>query len=146
MWNPDIFGWWGYGYGHPESCSDTPQVTVATEWVNGPDLDTLKSLFAVPDTRDDAALQLFLNAATKFVMRVRASDLNFDADLTNPNPAPGDDFLLGTYMLAYRWFTRRRSPDGIVQMGDLGTGRVPRVDADIARLLGIDQFSGPVIA
>lgn len=112
-------------------------------WLNGPTLAGLK-VDAQLDPNDhtkDAAYQQVLDAAIAYVMRVR-KDLNYNGDLFDTNPAPDADFILGTYRLAYRWHTRRRSPDGIVSMGDLGTSRVPSVDPDIARLLGIDRYRG----
>lgn len=110
-------------------------------WLNGPTLAGLKvdAQLDTADTTKDAAYQMTLDAAIAYVMRAR-KDWNYDGDLSNPNPAPTADFVLGTYRLAYRWHTRRRSPDGIVSMGDLGSSRVPTVDQDIARLLGIDRY------
>lgn len=59
---------------------------------------------------------------------------------------PTEDLFLGTIRLAHRWHVRRRSPDGLVNMSDLGTARVPSFDPDIERLLGIGRYSGPVFA
>ena len=56
-------------------------------------------------------------------------------------PVPGSDFELGTIRLAGRWFTRRRSPDGLVSMAELGGARVPSFDPDIERLLRIGRHS-----
>lgn len=90
------------------------------------------------DTRDDGRLQQVLDAAIDFVVRVR-SDLDFGSGVTA-------DIYLGTLRLAGRWHTRRRSPDGLVDAGDMGTSRIPGVDADIARLLGLDRFRGAMFA
>jgi len=94
---------------------------------------------------DDAALQAQLDAAVTFVQRVR-SDVDFA-----PFPLPGvtvpdADLVLGTLRLAARWFTRRRSPEALVTMGELGSARIPSFDPDIERLLRIGRFRGPVFA
>lgn len=59
---------------------------------------------------------------------------------------PPPDLHLGTLRLAGRWHTRRRSPDGLVAMAELGMGRVPSFDPDIERLLKIGRFRGAVFA
>src|SRR5690606_27240026 len=84
------------------------------------------------DNGDDADLQDILDAAVAFVLRVHP-----DLDEANV-PA---DIKLGTIRLAGRWFTRRRSPDGLFSMGDLGAARVPSIDTDIERLLKIGRFA-----
>lgn len=94
-------------------------------------------------TRDDAELQRCLDAAVAFVEHVR-SDLNFGGDAEKPSPDAA--VTLGTIRLAARWFTRRRSPDALVEMGELGSGRVPSFDPDIERLLRIGRYRPWVIA
>lgn len=97
-------------------------------------------------TRDDAALQVALDAAVAFVERVRAGSFDFTADPVSTLPDPTADLQLGTIRLALRWHTRRRSPDGLVDMAELGAARIPSFDPDIERLLGIGRFRGPVFA
>lgn len=115
-----------------------------------PTLDDLKTDMGIdlPDTRDDAELSKCLNAAVSFVERVRADGYNFSGDLasTLPDPATAEDLQLGTLRLAGRWHTRRRSPDGLVQMAELGASRVPGFDPDIERLLCIGRFAKAVFA
>ncbi|HEY0638712.1 MAG TPA: hypothetical protein VGD67_13765 [Pseudonocardiaceae bacterium] len=106
------------------------------------DLDTSA---AGDDTRDDVALQVVLDAAVEFVQRVRPS-FNYDADPLSELPDPPADLRLGTLRLASRWHTRRRSPDALVAMAELGAARVPSFDPDIERLLGIGRYRGPVFA
>ncbi|MBN9739508.1 hypothetical protein DMP23_00040 [Amycolatopsis sp. A1MSW2902] len=60
--------------------------------------------------------------------------------------APGADLALGTLRLAGRWFTRRRSPDALISMGDLGSARVPSFDPDIDQLLRVGRFARAVVA
>lgn len=119
-----------------------------------PDLDALKADMrsrGEPDGQlddDDVRLQQVLDAAVEFVQRVRSGDYNFAADPDSELPDPGEDdqLVLGTLRLARRWHERRRSPDGLVDMGELGSSRIPSVDPDIERLLGIGRFRGPVFA
>jgi len=96
---------------------------------------------------DDDQLQQVLDAAIAKVQEVRSGDFNFDDDPESELPDPGADLVLGTLRLAGRWHTRRRSPDGMVQMAqEMGATRVPSFDPDIDRLLGIGRYRGPVIA
>jgi hypothetical protein len=113
-----------------------------------PTLDELKDdrKVALDDTRDDASLTRQLDAAVAFVQRVRRGAFNFDDDPLSDLPAPTADLELGTMRLAGRWYTRRRSPDALIQMAELGASRVPSFDPDIDRLLGIGRFAGPVFA
>jgi hypothetical protein len=113
------------------------------EWP--PTLDDLKVDLKIDDDRDDVRLQQTLDAAIAFVKRVRP-DLKFDVDPLCDDPMPDADFVLGTIRLAGRWHVRRRSPDGLIDAGDMGTSRIPGVDVDIARMLGIDRFRGPCFA
>lgn len=107
-----------------------------------PTLDELKVDLGIDltDVRDDDRLDQVLDAAVSFVERVRP-DLRYDT--SDPDqlelPAPGADVRLGTLRLAGRWHTRRRSPDGMVSMGELGAGRVSTFDGDIDRLLRIGR-------
>lgn len=110
-------------------------------------LDELKSQMKIgtDDTRDDAALQLRLDAAVSFVERVRKGQFKFDDDPLNEAPAPTPDLKLGTYMLAARWHTRRRSPDGLIAMAEMGAARVTSFDPDIDRLLRIGRHARAVV-
>jgi len=88
------------------------------------------------DTRDDVKLQRALSAAVTFVERIHP-------DLDWPNPT--DDLELGTLRLAARWDARRRSPDALIQLAELGASRVPSFDPDIDRLLRIGRHQKPRI-
>lgn len=108
-----------------------------------PQLQDLKTDAQIPGTEDDGVLQSTLDAAVVLVERVR-SDLDY-----GPHPlgtSPSDDVRLGTIRLAARWFARRRSPEALVDMAELGSARIPSFDPDIERLLGIGRFRGPVFA
>lgn len=82
---------------------------------------------------EDGNLQPACDAARAYVERQR-SDL-FSAvepfDFT-----PGGDVLYGAALLAYRWYARRTSPLGLVELGE-GSAGILRHDPDIARLLGV---------
>lgn len=99
------------------------------------------------DTRDDVVLGNMLTAAIGFVQRVRTR-FNYANDpmSTYPDPGTAPDMWLGTVRLAGRWFSRKDSPDAMISMGDLGSGRVTSFDADIDRLLRIGRHSAPLIA
>lgn len=97
------------------------------------------------DTRDDERLTRNLDAAVAFVERVRRGQINFDEDPLVDLPAPTADLKLGTLMLARRWHTRGRSPDGLVAMGEMGSARVVSFDPDIDRLLRLGRHARAVV-
>jgi hypothetical protein len=111
-----------------------------------PSLAALKRDLTIDDDADDLVLQDDLDAAVAYVERVHRWRFEFDpfvvfTDLRRPSA----DLVLGTIRLAGRWFHRRRSPDGMVNAGDLGTTNVPGIDSDIERQLEIGRFGGSVI-
>src|SRR5690606_41855670 len=97
------------------------------------------------ESRADDRLRQVLDAAVVFVERV-GPGFNYQAESGSDLPYVPDDLRLGTLRLAGRWHTRRRSPDALIEMGELGASRVPGVDPDIERLLGIGRYRAPVIA
>lgn len=97
------------------------------------------------DHRDDERLTRNLDAAVSFVERVRSGQFNFDEDPLSDAPAPTADLKLGTLMLARRWHTRGRSPDGLVAMGEMGSARVTSFDPDIDRLLRLGKHARAVV-
>jgi hypothetical protein len=107
-----------------------------------PSLADLKAELNIPDgdTSQDINLSTDLASAVAYVHRVRP-DVNYTNDITNCLPGPTDDLWAGTLGYARRLFTRRRSPDGVVDMGDLGTGRVPMTDVDIDKALSVGRFA-----
>lgn len=50
---------------------------------------------------------------------------------------PTGSVVYGAAMLAYRWYTRRKSPLGVLGFTDDGASGILRDDPDIARQLGI---------
>ncbi|MGH3795945.1 MAG: hypothetical protein ACRDS0_36885 [Pseudonocardiaceae bacterium] len=103
----------------------------APTWVTLEELKNDQTLDGQLNTRDDEALQRALDAAMSWVMEHR-TDLDYHGAWTVPN-----HIQLGTIRLAARWFVRRISPDGLVNMGTLGTGNVMASDPDIYMQLGI---------
>jgi hypothetical protein len=112
-----------------------------------PVLRELKVDLGLPsgDTVDDTALAAQLAAAVAFVEEVHDGRYDFAGD-DDTLPAPGSTIELGAIRLAGRWFTRRRSPDGLVVSTEFGSTRIPSFDPDIERLLRIGRYSPPVIA
>jgi len=104
-----------------------------------PILQDLRDDLSIPDgdTRDDDALAERLEAAVAFTEDVHGVGSAF---LDSPRAR------LGTIMLARRWYSRRNTPDGLVQAGELGLYRIGSGDRDIDRLLRIGQFRKSVIS
>jgi hypothetical protein len=100
------------------------------------------------DTHDDEQLAQVLAASISFVQRIHLGRYDFGRDLDSEidKPLPDADMILGACRLAARWHTRRRSPDALVAMGELGSGRVPSFDVDIDRMLRIGRFAPSVFA
>lgn len=98
------------------------------------------------DHTDDERLQLVLDAAIVFVERIKRGKLDFTGAPITTLPKPNQDVRLGTMRLAYRWHVRRRSPEMLASMGELGSARLPSFDPDIERLLGIGRKRGFLFA
>ena len=95
---------------------------------------------------NDVALQQVLDAAVAFVERVRPGFAYHPETATQAFlPAPTADLRLGTLRYAGRLHTRRRTPDGMVNKGELGVGRVSTGDGDIDRLLRIGRHQIPAV-
>lgn len=110
-----------------------------------PQLQDLKDYVGVTDNRDDATLATALDAAIDYVSGVLAGSYNFTGDSLSLLPEPGASVVQGTLLYAFRLQNRRRSPDGTVDMGELGTARIPSNDPDIERLLGIGRWRAPMV-
>lgn len=70
---------------------------------------------------------------------VSAVNQRFEVRSSAGLPAPTADMELGTVRLAGRYHARRRSVDGLVVAAELGVARVPYLDPDIRRLLGLGK-------
>lgn len=101
---------------------------------------------SVTDTRNDARLQIVLDAAVKVVELLREGDFTWTGTPTAELPVPGKNIELGTIRLASRYHTRRNSPDALINLADLGSARVPSFDPDIEQLLGVGRHRAPFVA
>lgn len=102
-----------------------------------PDVTALKADMGITDDRDDDRLETVLAAVVAYVERVRGTSYNFSGDAESDLPDPPADVELGTLRLAGRYHARRRSVDGLVTAGEFGVTRIPYLDGDIRRLLGL---------
>lgn len=102
-----------------------------------PVLTDLTKDMSVDDELDEEVLQLRLDSAVSFVEDVRA-DISWSGD--DQTRLPTDRLWLGTLALARRWYQRRMSPDGLVNLGEMGSVRVSSGDPDIDRQLRIGRF------
>jgi hypothetical protein len=116
---------------------------MSAAWV--PSLTDVKVDLRIEDTIDDGALQPCLDAAVAFVADRHRDRYNVDEDPFSTLPSVPSSVRLGVVRLAGRWYTRRRSPDGLISTADFGTSRIPAFDADIERLLKIGRYSKAVI-
>ena len=71
--------------------------------------------------------------------------MNYAEDPLSTYPEPNADLILGTLRLARRWDERRKSPEGLVSLGEMGSGRVPSIDPDIEKMLRIGRWAKAVI-
>lgn len=106
----------------------------------------------VPDTSVSAYLGLAAGYDADALTIATASAVDFvqrhspilergeNGDPTDEQPA---GIVLGTLMLAARWYHRRNSPTGVVSFGDFGVAQLRNSDPDIARLLRIDAYAPP---
>lgn len=106
-----------------------------------PLLDDVKADSDVLSDHDDEAITAVLSAAIAYVERVRAGEIQFTIDPESLLPVPDDDLVLGTIRLTQRWVQRGRTPNALMQMGEMGEVRVPSFDADIERLLRVGRFA-----
>lgn len=119
---------------------------MSLEWP--PTLAELKIDKGIPedDTRDDEEYARMLDAAITLVRRVHRGRYNFTDESGSDLEVPDDAMTLGTIRLAVRWQERKRSPDALVNMGEIGSGRVPSFDVDIDRMLRMGRFAPAVFA
>jgi len=109
-----------------------PFVILDLAAANWPDLDEYKEWARITDTRDDAAIDQALAAATNAII-ARCPVLMVES-------CPYE-VQYATLLWTNRLLSRRNSPDGIVGVADLGIATVSRMDADIKQMLSpwLDQ-------
>lgn len=114
-----------------------------------PQIEDLKTDLGVSDSRDDFRLQQVLDAAVGVVERELEGACNFTGAAAAAGepvlPEPSPSVVLGTIRYAGRWHSRRQSPDGRIDNGELGSARVPGFDPDIERMLGTGRFRPPMV-
>lgn len=99
-------------------------------WITSGQALTLtgRGLSDVDSDRFDA----ILSAAVAQVEAIRTDLFNDDRTVFTPT----NDVLLGTAMLAGRWYDRGVAPLGVAEYGDMGGAQL-RFDPDIQKLIGI---------
>lgn len=110
-----------------------------------PQLQDLKDYVGVSDDRDDVSLSVALHTAVSYVEDALAGEYNFAGTVGSLLPAPVGRVNAGTVLYAARLHNRRRSPDGMIDMGELGSARIPTFDPDVERLLGIGRWRTPMV-
>lgn len=117
-----------------------------TEWL---ETSVVKAALgsSLSDDLDDGAMDMAAAAARRYVERKRADLFVTEEESGDPDETvqvfiADDDIVLGGCLLAYRWYSRRTHPLGILGYTDDGASGILRDDPDIARLLGIGVQSG----
>lgn len=109
-------------------------------------LPDVKVQLSITDARDDARLQLIVDAVNSQVrswpVSLAAVDTDPAADPARPWPAR---ITLGAAMLCARLFRRKNSPAGVEAFGSEGAAYVMRSDPDIAQLLELGSWQGPMV-
>lgn len=109
-------------------------------------LASVKGQLGITDARDDARLQLIVDAVNSQVrswpVSLAAVDTSTTADPARPWPAR---IVLGATLLCARLFRRKNSPAGVEAFGAEGAAYVMRSDPDIAQLLELGSWQGPMV-
>lgn len=84
---------------------------------------------------DAAAMTACAEAAAAWV----DEHVSFVLDETSDRPSAA--IVLGTVLLAARWYGRRSSPSGVASFGEFGPAYVKARDPDVAMLLGLGKPS-----
>lgn len=113
-----------------------------TEWVDAAKVQAILGADLSSDLDTDA-LEEACTATRSYVEEKRA-DLLLPVDPpTDPVTyefTPTPSVIYGAAMLAYRWYSRRKSPLGVLGFTDDGASGILRDDPDIARQLGIGSY------
>jgi hypothetical protein len=92
---------------------------------------------------DRQKLQRAFDAAVSFVERVHKGRYNFTGEIGSTLKPVPDTLPMGLLMYSRRLDTRRRSPNGLISLGELGSTRVPSFDPDEQRLLRLGKHAIP---
>lgn len=112
-----------------------------TEWLDAARVKAILGAELASDVDTDA-LEEAATAARSYVQGKRGDLIVITEDPDNPPDllatfTPTGSVVYGAAMLAYRWYTRRKSPLGVLGFTDEGASGILRDDPDIARQLGI---------
>lgn len=116
-----------------------------TEWLDAARVKAILGTELASDVDTDA-LEEACTATRSYVEGIRSDLIVALEDPDNPGeflPAaftPTPSVTYGAAMLAYRWYTRRKSPLGVLGFTDDGASGILRDDPDIARQLGIGRY------
>lgn len=102
-------------------------------------VEAVKVMLTVDDATDDARLTQYVDAANGLVRTFRVAQEAVDA---TEWPAY---IVVGTTMLAARWWRRRGTPSGVEAVGDYGAVYVMRNDPDIGMLLKLGNYAGGAV-
>lgn len=112
------------------------------EWLTDVQARALLGLGPGEAGDDDTAFGGAVEAAVSYVEGKRPELFEVAPVITDPPVfMPTPQVLLGTAMLANRWYERRASPLGTAQYAEFG-GSILRNDPDISRLLGLGDQGG----
>jgi len=107
------------------------------------DSETVKAVLGadISGDIDDASLQQMCDGTRSYVEDKRkdlfvAAPVETDPPVFTPTPS----VTLGAALLAYRFYSRRTSPLGVIGFTEDGAQGLLREDPDIAKLLGIGRF------
>lgn len=113
-----------------------------TEWVDAEKVTAILGADLSADLDVDA-LEEACTAVRSYVEGKR-SDLFVagvdEEDEPTSTFTPTPSVVYGAAMLAYRWYSRRKSPLGVLGFTDDGASGILRDDPDIARQLGIGSY------
>lgn len=109
-------------------------------------LPQAKGQLGITDARDDERLQLIVDAVNSQVrswpVSLAAVDTDPAADPARPWPAR---ITMGATLMVARLFRRKNSPAGVEAFGSEGAAYVMRSDPDIAQLLELGSWTGPMV-
>lgn len=102
--------------------------------------DGIKAYASITDARLDAVVDEISAAVNEYVRPLPVAEL----DGPDPEEWPSR-VVLGADMLAARLVRRRNSPAGVEAFADAGAVYVQRNDPDVAQLLELGTYAGPMV-
>jgi hypothetical protein len=110
--------------------------------------DVRTQVGATEDTPQAAQAERARLAAAAYVERVRPDLLSVVITAEQPDGVvtfdASPDVIEGAVLYAARLYARKGSPSGLASFGEFGPAALPRLDADIERLLGVGRYGKPV--